>query len=1019
LIVDAVEGFETWVGDKDAFGEARSRRSRIAQLLRTAVGKCHVIFLVEESESGIRAPEEFVTDVVLHVRYRAEQAYSRRTIEIEKVRGQTHARGEHDLIIRSGKGSFTGDMENPDDPRITAYIPTVNAGNQSYIYVFQSLHFQSRRYMEPQSTDGDSIYDFRKLPIYAGFGIRYLDNLLGRHSHKVRTQIVSPEAEQMIPGDPEGLPTDALTALIGETGTFKSVLGRAFLSQCFAPWKSEHDIALLLTTRETNRQDLRTRICWHLRKLSLEDLKDVPLERIFCRRLEVHHQTPSGLMHIIMRLIEKAQHTLFESLTHNSPIVDEFRQCFLEQQHQPAIDWHWGTFLESREFLDQSYQGIRKKYGWRLRFVLDNWSAIEETYPEIATDPLFLPFLLSHLRREGISSVIIATESGGPAQILSPPEPSKLRQLTPHHLLTWHVPFFGVNRVAITSVPPIGADRQVLVRELKSHAMTRSAQRRQQQESFSAAEREQLIVNPEFEVYAGLEDGDPHPIPLRVYLYLETNAFKSYVEEMNNLFRRLAVGAEQTDVITGEDAYQYERLREFSHLQSGRRLDHTLVFQVDEFWAESSIQLCDQYDYLWAETVRPDGTANVVEDPFRLFQPTKADESQPESEQQGNRVLLRHQFFDTVGHIYREYEGNWPIDKVPYLWDFGFLLCRQKAWDNTIRTGNQEVLAVWENLSIHNNGKFVRREITWTEFLKACQVVGNESSSHEKRRNYPFDVSMVATESFSCLILEIWGSAIAEKHSELNNVFPPNRHDKPPGMSLVGLLEEHRGCLWQSWTNLLEYIAPDQFAAENNVFKSRAAYTSAVATRHWYSTAATAVQTADPSDPLVPLGLPGKYSVRGDWFLAVADGSRSRRLAELTMDILCSRRGNIERLQRGLGLPVRGTRDSDAKELWTPLFRHMSSPQKERVMYSDLLKLGAVDAMTNAEGRPGFRWIWRSQIPLYDRHARIWQRWLSYMMTDRFWVFRDNAQSEFEKECTSLVSRLKRATFLKEPFQSQ
>jgi hypothetical protein len=34
--IDAVEGFETLVGEKDAFGETASRRARVAQIMQTA-----------------------------------------------------------------------------------------------------------------------------------------------------------------------------------------------------------------------------------------------------------------------------------------------------------------------------------------------------------------------------------------------------------------------------------------------------------------------------------------------------------------------------------------------------------------------------------------------------------------------------------------------------------------------------------------------------------------------------------------------------------------------------------------------------------------------------------------------------------------------------------------------------------------------------------------------------------------------------------------------------------------------
>lgn len=137
LIIDAVEGLEVLAGEKDAFGEARSRRSRIAQLLRTAKRKCHVVLIVEESVEGVRVPEEFVTDVVIRLLYRKDRDYVRRTIEIEKARGQSHARGAHDFAIRPAGGSKSGEMFNPDEPPVP----------HAYLIVFPSLHLLYREIM--------------------------------------------------------------------------------------------------------------------------------------------------------------------------------------------------------------------------------------------------------------------------------------------------------------------------------------------------------------------------------------------------------------------------------------------------------------------------------------------------------------------------------------------------------------------------------------------------------------------------------------------------------------------------------------------------------------------------------------------------------------------------------------------------------------------------------------------------------------------------------------------------------
>ena len=81
--------------------------------------------------------------------------------------------------------------------------------------------------------------------------------------------------------------------------------------------------------------------------------------------------------------------------------------------------------------------------------------------------------------------------------------------------------------------------------------------------------------------------------------------------------------------------------------------------------------------------------------------------------------------------------------------------------------------------------------------------------------------------------------------------------------------------------------------------------------RHWYKTACLVCEADEKqygNDAVVtrvPMRLPGHFSVRGDWYLAVAQGSRSNRLADLALDMLTSRKANRTRLHGGLGLPTR------------------------------------------------------------------------------------------------------------------
>ena len=996
LVIDAVEGLQNLVGDRDAFGQRRTRRSRIAQVVRTASEKCHVVFIVEERKDGIRLPEEFVGDVVIRLRaHYGARNYSGRTIEFEKVRGQPHVGGQHDLRVRH-LGSWTGGVPNPDEPDVGI----------SYIQVFPSLHRLSRRSMHSKDP---ATQVHGETDAYCGFGIEFLDRILGRR----REMAPKPgHAEPPPPGqtgtDDFGLPAGTVTALIGNEATYKSRLGRAFLSRCFArrgtdsqdPTKSE-GIAVLLTTEDLEQEKLARRLELHLGTT----LTPAQRDRIVCRRLRPHHLTSAGLMDIVQRAVERA--------------------------HQ----------LRSASQISGGDAGHVDR--WRIRLVIDDWSTIQSMYPDVSNDPLFLPFLVSYLQREAISALIVDTQHGSPSRILEQEIPHDLRNQTQQLLYTWHVSFFGERRVAIMALPGGSPDLPTVVRELKPAESGDPAR--------SVLENEHLEVDPHFEIYQGLEDGKPTPVPLRVFLFAETEqgVHQSYFVQMEELLRQLSVSQNGKPVLTVRYGLDYERLRECSYLQSEARLDHTLVLQVDEFWADTQVRsgLRRQEGFLCAETVRSGGPV-TAEDPFGLFRRTHATRA---------GVSKRYQFFDTIGHDYESYPAETEFEKVPYMWDFGLLLCQPEAWvqasGRTLKEG-RTVEMVWNNLLKPAQG--TEGALSWREFLEACIEVRRATGT---RNSLAFDVDLLAIESFACLVLEMWASEVDEfqppvslTNSEKGHSVFQRRRSDGYGPSLEELLRSPdspqclntndqrrlRDALYSACLLLSEVFTTDQFTDTNMMLQPRAASSEAVAARHWYSSA-TVAMSQQTSARLVAVGLPGRRTVRGDWFLAVARGSRSPRLGERAMDLLCSRRGNIERLQSGMGLPVRDLFPSAAarQEFRTTLCQWEPEPKSlSPIMYDDLRQLGPWDDK-DEKGRKDCSWLWRSTIRYYDLHTRIWQKWLRCVVrtwpnwatprsgdghSKRFSEYdryvrggRQDYDSEryqdFNMLCDGLVEALKRATY--------
>jgi hypothetical protein len=1069
MVIDAVEGLETLVGERDAFGEIASRRARITQIMRAAADKCHVVFIVEEPTPIERLPEEFVADVVIHLRNSVVKNYSRRTVEIEKVRGQSHVRGQHPFVIRAGRGSTTGQDPNWDDPEVMCEIGSqskpagdkeTDKGNdqgddeagkirekaQSYFHVFPSLHLLSRQIMEDKQKERSSPPEK-----FAGFGIRFLDEMLAGNTRTKRKR-----GEHF---SPFGLQCSTVTALIGDPMTQKTELGRAFLSQAFVSYaerlwdlaqelfgpdrqktgairdllgKNEFErlngdfsdgrLTNLINEKKTNIADFRVRnrlgefdaikkgnesvdpveLAWELLEcfetsgeavlLTTQDLHADGLAKEFgswvfeeitkrsgnaqnvikpdsfqkmlkehikyhtvCRRLEIHDQSSPILVHIVSEAIKKAQESVF-----------------LPKGIPP----------QTTERFEKS---------GRIRIVIDDFSALCEMYPEIRDDALFLPYLLFHLGREGVTSLIIDTQPGRPEMAGPGPLATELRTLVQSRLYTWRVPFYREHRIAIAAIPPLCRDVPAVVRELRW--------------AFSEGGNPDLpIVDPHFELYSGLAEGRPQAVPLQVRLYKENEAFAQYIEQENNLFRELFTpltsGNEKAEVIVGEAVTGYDNLRDFSYLQRDTQLDYTLVFQIDEFWAlkdQAPLQLRSQWDYLNAETVNAKGERDEFVDPFGLFQHT---EGSPAEEGKNHRYC----FFNTMGGYDLRTKSE-SLDRVPFTWDFGFLLCREHLWENAksqnfCAGGTRfEVKDVWDALpkavsnSRRKNDKKPpqvktaeeeRREEgarTWRVFFQACKEVAKMEALKTSKPVPSFDLATISRETFSCLLLEVWGSEIYDDYLKDQ----PNAEELlwrfPEKLGLVGMIELSRLQLFKAWLLLFEVLDVDGLLDPARAFeiKVRAADPRAPASRHWYKTASEQTTAFSGADPVIPVRLPGHWSVRGDWFLAVARGSRSGRAADHALDILSSRRANITRLQLGLGLPTRNLIPKDQYGmLRTKLISHDEEGSPANVEYGSLISIGGRTDDTKEE----FHWGWRSKIRNYVRHARIWQKWLTRMLIE-------------------------------------
>ena len=1137
VVIDAIEGFEALAGKLDAFGEKSTRRSRIAQVMRLISGKCHVVLVVEQGESsanGATLDEEFVADTVIRLDSITTRNYERRVLKVEKCRGQSHIRGQHHYSIRSGKGSTTGDQMNPDDPRLNAVTaqseteqtsadvkkiidsdrPQVAGSKardevgevrtQSYVQVFHSVHRISRKIMEADTLKRANL-ESGSAGRYAAFGIKYLDNMLGGKTEFTERVLRKGHA---FAHDTRGLPCGSTTALIGDSLTQKSRLGKAFLSRCFTTLGTRlselhHDLTM------APQDDIIAESIWQriVTQVNVTSTFSSPEVETSCRDLldQGHFLELARLLNSVVKndlilskvayeYAQKPSYLLFNLAawmldyeggvavmlaTHNTDVdslANEFLGWFPSAHTLTYLPYRdavknyikRGTVCRRleihslssevlihivRECIREAQKKIltpsdlnepnrRLRNSWPVRVVIDDFSSLRHIFPELREDPLLFPSILFHLEREGVTTLIIDTQSGKPEATVVERFETELRQMVDHRLYTWRVPFYGESRVAITAIPPLSREYAGIVRELRWET------------EGEAPRGEPAIVDPHFELYSGLEEFKPKPVPLQMRLFVDTPAMQQYIDVQNTFLGEIfdchsnGENANVRPIIVGVPPADYGDLRSFAYLQRDTRLDHSYVFAVDEFWLmrppgrhKRAGAFQPQWSYLDAVTASSnreptkaeDYKANHYADPYELFQlrnedifPLKHGKRSPE--------LRRRHFYEKYYEDFKDYETfdkenekeDYHLDRVPYSWDFGFLLCQKSAWANNNRLlnvarwdGQQQMITVkeiWQLLikaeygrsstttSTHADAKD-RPYVSWRIFAEACKKAAEEQSSISSKRVTAFDFAQVSPESLSCLILEMWLSQIHDsltlradqlrangqeskeaeqlekERDELVAAVQKRKLFIPVGERaqkaaethiLLDLLKKYWKELYITWLLLIEIIDLPTVIGDATVstfdFKSKNTDFCAVASRHWYKTATQCPDEIAAREPLVAVRLPGRFAVRGDWFLAISGGSRSIRQAERAVDLLSSRRANVTRLQMGVGLPTRVPRPDGHGALFTKLISHERG--KDSLEYEVFLKIAA-----NDDGK--FFWLWRSSLDGYAQCNRIWHRWLN------------------------------------------
>jgi KaiC/GvpD/RAD55 family RecA-like ATPase len=228
VVIDSLEGFANVGLDEE--GQIAIPRDELLQLKDFFRDRCQMLVIVSEDDGqGKPGFVDFVADVVIQVGRRPEQDYTILSVEVLKARNQSHALGQHQIKIRAQT-----DIQNATGA-FTAAVNKLNPG----ILVFPSLHFR--------------LFQSQHLPVFDDHvltsGLQGLDEMLNAD----RTR--------------GGLRRQSATALLGDIGTGKSLIGMNFLMQGVREntptlLLSLRDDAGTVTSRRIPQERGRIRFAW-------------------------------------------------------------------------------------------------------------------------------------------------------------------------------------------------------------------------------------------------------------------------------------------------------------------------------------------------------------------------------------------------------------------------------------------------------------------------------------------------------------------------------------------------------------------------------------------------------------------------------------------------------------------------------------------------------------------------------------------------------------------------------------
>lgn len=980
IVVDNLDALQCINGGRDEFGEPRSRWNRVDQLLMTARQAKGMIVLISETAPHVPENAElYAADYVVQLSQGdPTKHYMSRSVIVRKARGQANVGGFHTFGIRDGKGTTTGYQDNGDN------LPRRRDENDnprwvSSISVFHSLDYTYHQHTA-QAWDGfrpvsgsvlttfNELSGLNELLLEGGIrGGSALAIVGGRQSFKsYLTSALGANRLSELNKDPY---IRARKQLSSHGASFARAIShntdpqarvkayRDYRKNADRVWQTRFKGGLRPTIMHFNTEDVDS---WVLagRMAPFLGIEPGTLERleypalawiescIQCRRLDIHSNTPAALFEVFVQCVEDA-------IRKASGVSD-----------LSAVP----TASRGQVFV-----------------AITDWAQLVQRFPEVSGETKFLPLLLFHLRRMGVAVAITETRSDALTLPSVFQGESILAQNCDRAVFLWRVP--GDSRLAITTAPQAQAESGTLVRELRRKGNI-------------------LEVDDGLERYQGFELGEPRLVKLFIRVLGQTPSEQDYARAMGKWLGEVLHPEDPTGTtVTCMGELEYQSLKDIVTMTGSTRLGHTEIFMVDGFWNGSQTlqsfekaNLIESHKHLLSISkdrfhyTKDYGFLLVPSDVWRrcygLVLPflSRSKDKQHYPRRDHVRFVaeaLRFARRKPGSKFFLEVDGARNGKAGPYQRDIYPGIAR------VLRRAD----VVWDLLG-------------WRVFLQTCCEI---AESEKQDGLVPFDLDITASEALNALILEVWMSEIqyivrryqlelAQLYgSKFSDSFASYSTEKtetapisptPPGMPIHALLAYPiaRVALFFAMGLLAQVMTEEQWKPDPTGFDiaPRRAF-PAVAVRHWYTTAVRDTVEA-PTRNLTALRLPGHYSTRGDWFLGVARGSRSMKVALDAIGHLSSNRGRFDRLQAGVGLPPAKFIEEDYVR--TALRVMPGAGTRPSMTLENLLGLGA--------NGTDFWWLFRGKIGDYDWFGTVFRKWAFRVIGDWIQKKRPDHASVFE-----------------------